>query len=53
MEAVLTLGSGQSQLLSHDLLAGVVRQLQIVGAGHHARQIVVRSHLFGPEVIQM
>ena len=45
MEAVLALGCGQSELLSHDLLGAVVRELEIVGAGHHAGQIVVRPHL--------
>lgn len=45
MEAVLALGSGQSELLSHDLLGRVVRELEIVGAGHHAGQVVVRPHL--------
>ena len=45
MEAVLALGGCQSQLLPHDLLGGVVRELEIVGAGHHAWQVVVRPHL--------
>ena len=45
MEAVLPLSRGQSELLSHDLVGGVVRQLQIVGAGHHAGQVVVGPHL--------
>ena len=45
MEAVLALGGCQSQLLPHDLLGGVVRELEIVGAGHHAGQVVVRPHL--------
>ena len=45
MEAVLALGGRQPQLLPHDLLGGVVRELEIVGAGHHAGQVVVRVHL--------
>ena len=45
MEAVLALSDRQPQLLFHNLLAGVVRQLEIVGAGHHAGQVVVRVHL--------
>jgi len=45
VEAVLALGGRKPQLLLHDLLAGVVRQLEIVGAGHHAGQVVVRVHL--------
>ena len=45
VEAVLALSSRQPQLLLHNLLAGVVRQLEIVGAGHHAGQVVVRVHL--------
>ena len=45
MEAVLALSGRQPQLLLHNLLAGVVRQLEIVGAGHHAGQVVVRVHL--------
>ena len=45
METVLPLRSSQPQLLSHDLPGGVVRQLEIVGAGHHAGQVVVRRHL--------
>ena len=43
MEAELSLGCGQFQFLLHDLLAGVVRELEIVGAGHHTGQVVIRS----------
>ena len=46
MEAVLALNCCKSQFLLHDLLAGVVRQLEIVGAGHHTGQIVVGLHLW-------
>jgi len=49
VEAVLALSGRQPQLLLHDLLAGVVRQLEIVGAGHHAGQVVVRVHLWRVE----
>ena len=46
VEAVLALSGRQPQLLLlHNRLAGVVRQLEIVGAGHHAGQVVVRVHL--------
>ena len=45
MEAVLAFGGGQPELLPHDLLGGVVRELEIVGAGHHAGKVVVRPHL--------
>ena len=44
MEAVLALNCCQSQFLFHDLLVGVVRQLEIVGASHHTGQIVVWLH---------
>ena len=46
MEAVLAFGGGQPELLPHDLLGGVVRELEIVGAGHHTGQIVVGLHLW-------
>ena len=45
MEAVLALSGRQPQILLHNLLAGVVQQLEIVGTGHHAGQVVVRVHL--------
>ena len=45
MEAVLALCCSQSQFLSHDLLGRVVRELEIVGAGHHAGQVIVGPHL--------
>ena len=45
MKAVLAFGGGQPELLPHDLLGGVVRELEIVGAGHHAGKVVVRPHL--------
>ena len=45
METILSFSRGQPQLFLHYLLGGVVRQLEIVGAGHHAGQVVVRRHL--------
>lgn len=50
MEAHAALAGGHLQLLAHRLPARVLRQLQIVDAGHHRRQVVVRVlvavHLF-------
>lgn len=42
VEGLLTLSGRDQQFLSHGLYAGVVRQLQVVDAGHDRRQEVVR-----------
>ena len=49
METILSFGRCQPQLFLHNLLGGVVGQLEIVGAGHHAGQVVVGRHLGGVE----
>ena len=41
VERVLPLHRGDPQLLTEHLLAGIVRQLQVVDAGHHGWQVVV------------
>lgn len=41
VERLLSLSGRNQQFLSHDLDAGVVRQLQVVDAGHDGRQEVV------------
>lgn len=42
VEGLLALTSSNQQFLSHNLYAGVVRQLQVVDAGHDWREEVVR-----------
>lgn len=42
VEGLLALTGRNQQFLAHDLDAGVVRQLQVVDAGHNGRQEVVR-----------
>lgn len=42
MERLLALPSCNQQFLSHDLYAGVVRQLQVVDAGHDWGEEVIR-----------
>lgn len=42
VERVLALGGGQAQLGAHHFRAGVVRQLQVVHARHHRRQVLIR-----------
>lgn len=42
MERLLALASRNQQFLSHGLYAGIVRQLQVVDAGHDRGEEVVR-----------
>lgn len=42
VERLLALASRNQQFLSHDLYAGVVRQLQVVDAGHDWGEEVIR-----------
>ena len=49
METVLAFLRSDLELLGHDLLAAVVRELEIVDASHHGGQVVVRQDVGGVE----